>query len=931
MRLLLKLLLVVLLGTGVTASGSSLQVPDAPANLRCEGFISPHGIGVPAPRLSWIVPPSRGILQTGFQILVATKKSLLSKDQADLWNSGKVASSNSIGTPYGGKTLTSGEKCFWKVRIWDDNGKASPWSKPDTWTVGLLTSADWQGAQWIGSDLKLKPYQAALKTLTDFGMEPETEIWSIADSLRKIGKSVTDAPAVYLRKEVTLSKTVTCATAYICGLGFFELSVNGKKVGDHLLDPAFTDYEKRVEYQAFDVTSMLVQGKNALGVILGNGWYNLITPHVLRFYAADYINTPRLLFRLAIEYADGSRESVLSGPDWHFTTSGPIRFNCVLAGETYDATMEMPGWDKPRFSASDWKEALLLDAPHGKLVRQMLHPVRKQEQIPAVRVEKKDSVWRFDLGVETAGWARVRVHGTRGQKLTIRLPGAPSHTLGRYQTEELILSGKGTEVYEPRFCYAGFQYIDIEGLTYQPKPSDVTGIAISSDMPSAGRFTCSDERLNRLQEILRRTVRNYVIQIPNDPTREKAGWTQDVESGFYQTAYNFDAFSMYVKWQRDFMDEVHPNGYMPPVAPGRFDGPTINGPWWGGVIIYHPWILYQFYGDTAILAESYPVMKSYFGWLRTQAKDHLISWGLGDWLEVGAVLARPKHTPVPLTSTAAYCWFAQILNRTATLLGKAGEARQFELLADSIRVAYNQTFFNPQTGAYASGSQTSQLISLMCGLVPEDKKDLVRQELFERIGLDKNHLTTGFVGTPVLLPMLAELGRPDLAWSIATQTDYPSFIDAVLNRNNTVMKEDWNGGLVQMPSLQGPIGTWFYHSLAGIRMSDEAPGFKKLIIHPETAGTLSWVKASHVTPYGEIRSSWRREKGRFKLDVEIPGNSSATVYLPAKTASAITEGNVPLDKVSGVRLLRVEPGRAVIDVGAGVYKFEADEPDGRAD
>jgi alpha-L-rhamnosidase len=923
MRLVLILAFLTSLCYGIAASQSQPQHPTVPSNLRCEGFTSPLAIDVPTPRLSWIIPPRRGILQTGYQILVASKPSLLLEERANLWNSGKVGSSNSIGTRYGGKPLTSGLKCYWKVRIWDENGKVSDWSKPDSWNEGLLTSADWQGAQWIGSDLKLKPYQTALKALTDFGMEPETEIWGIADSLRKIGKSVTEAPAVYLRKEVNLSKTVTRATAYICGLGLFELSVNGKKVGDHLLDPAFTDYEKRVEYQAFDVTSKLVHGKNALGVILGNGWYNLITPHVLRFYAADYINTPRLLFRLALEYSDGTQESVVSGPDWLFTTDGPIRFNCVLAGETYDATMEMPGWDKPQFSAQGWKDALPLDAPGGKLVRQMLYPVRKHEEIPAVHVERLDSVWRFDLGVETAGWARIRVHGARGQKLMIRLPGAPSHTLGRYQTEELILSGKGEEVYEPRFCYAGFRYVDIEGLTYQPKASDVTGIAISSDFPRAGNFACSDERLNRLQKILLRTVRNYVIHIPNDPTREKAGWTQDIESGFYQTAYNFDVLAMYEKWQRDFMDEVHPNGYMPPVAPGRFDGPTINGPWWGGVIIYHPWILYQFYGDTTILAESYPTMKRYFGWLRTQAKDHVITWGLGDWLEVGAVLARPVHTPVPLTSTAAYCWFAQILSHTATLTGNSDEARSYALLADSIRAAYNKTFFNPQTGMYASGSQTSQLISLMCGLVPDDRMELVKQKLFERVALDKNHLTTGFVGTPVLLPMLAEMGRGDLAWSIATQTDYPSFIDAVLNRKNTVMKEDWTGGLVQMPSLQGPIGTWFYHSLAGIRTSKDAPGFKKIIICPETAGTLNWVKGSYVTPYGEVKSSWKREAGSFKLIVLIPGNTTATVSLPAGSAASVKESGKPLDKVDGVKLLRMEGGRAVIEVGAGEYAFES--------
>jgi len=896
---------------------------DAPSVLRCERFTAPLGIDVSTPRLGWIVPPRRGILQTGYQILVASKQSLLTEESADLWNSGKVTSSNSIAVRYSGKGLTSGSSCFWKVRIWDEDGKQSSWSKPGSWTVGLLSADDWQGAQWIGSDLTLKPYQAALKALPDFGMESESEIWGMAESLRTMGKAVTEAPAVYLRKEVNLSESPVRATAYVCGLGHFEFSINGKKVGDFLLDPAYTDYDKRVGYQVFDVTSVLVRGRNALGVVLGNGWYNLITPHALRFYAADYVNTPRLLFRLAVEYADGTQKSVLSGPDWHFTTSGPIRFNCVLAGETYDARMEMPGWDRPHYSATDWKEALVLDPPRGKLMRQMIYPLRKQEEIPATRVERKDSVWRFDLGVETAGWVRIRVRGTRGQRITIRLPGAPTHTLGRYQTLELILSGKGTEVYEPCFCYAGFRYVDVEGLTYQPKASDVTGIAISTGMPRSGSFVCSDERLNKLQQILFRTIRNYVIHIPNDPTREKAGWTQDVETGFYETVYNFDAWSMYVKWQRDFLDIIHPNGYVPPVAPGRFDGPTINGPWWGGAIVYAPWYIYQFYGDTAILAESYPSMKSYFGWLGTQAKDHVISWGLGDWLEVGAVDARPKRTPVPLTSTAAYCWFAQILSRSASILGRNSEADDYARKTDSIRSAYNRAFFDPQSGMYGSGSQTSQIVSLVCGLVLPAKREIVKQKLFERVALDSNHLSTGFVGTPLLLPALVELGRPDLAWSMAMQTDYPSFIDAILNRGNTVMKETWTGGQVQMPSLQGPIGTWFYHSLAGIRTSDEVPGFKRIVIRPETSGTLTWVTASHVTPYGEVKSDWRKIKRGFRLELRIPGNTTAIVFLPATSSSTVKEGGRSLENVSGVSFLRMEDGRAVIQVGAGTYLFES--------
>ncbi|MEW6744755.1 MAG: alpha-L-rhamnosidase C-terminal domain-containing protein [Planctomycetota bacterium] len=469
-------------------------------------------------------------------------------------------------------------------------------------------------------------------------------------------------------------------------------------------------------------------------------------------------------------------------------------------------------------------------------------------------------------------------------------------------------------------------YAEVTGLDAKPDPSDAIAHVVCTDMAVAGEFACSDECLNHLQEILLRTVRNYVVHIPNDPTREKAGWTQDIETGFFETAYNFSTASTYVKWQRDFLDAVHENGYMPPVVPGRFDGPTINGPWWGGALVYAPWYLYEFYGDEGILEESYPAMQRYLAWLGTQAEEHIVRRGLGDWLEVGSPDARPRRTPVALTSTAAYHWFARILDRTAHLLGRSDEAAQYAAIADEIRAAYNREFFSPDTGDYATGSQTALLVSLLFDLVPREKRDLVLHRLVQRIADDKSHLSTGFVGTPLLLTGLVELGSPELAWAIATQTDYPSFIDAVLNRGNTVMKETWEGGLVQMPSLQGPIGTWFYHSLAGIRPDPSAPGFKKIILRPETAGDLAWVRAHHDSPYGRIASAWRRTGNRLTLEVSLPPNTQATVYLPARAPEGSTEGGRPLSEAEGVQFLRMEGGRAVLQVGSGDYRFESVMP-----
>jgi alpha-L-rhamnosidase len=893
-----------------------------PVDLRCEYIANPLGVDSARPRLFWkLAGGDRGARQTAYHILVASSEALLRRGQGDLWDSGKVKSEQTTFLPYAGKALGSGQPCFWKVRVWDQRGRGSDWSTNAMWTMGLLSDSDWRG-RWIASDMDLMDFQKRLRALPDFGMEGEKEVWTLSKEIRVMTADITNAPAVWLRKEFEVPREIRRGTVSVSGLGLFELYVNGRRISDHQLDPAFTDYQKRVFYLTHDVTTALRRGRNALGVVLGNGWFNLVIPHTLRYYAADYIAPPQLRVDLDLEFTDGTHALVGSDESWKFTTDGPIRFNSILAGETYDARKEMRGWADPGFDDATWKSARTAPAPAGRLVSQQLRPVRKIKELPAVGVKQEGAARRFDLGVETVGWARLRVKGKPGQEITIQLPGAGTHTLGRYQTSQYICKGEGMEEFEPRFCYAGYRYVDVTGLDYEPAAADCVGQVVCTDLEPAGSFACSDERLNQLQEILLRTVQNYIVHIPNDPTREKAGWTQDIESGFFETVYNFNSLAMYVKWQRDFLDIIHTNGYMPPVAPGRFDGPTINGPWWGGAVVYAPWWLYEFYGDRAILAESYTAMRAQFGYLGSIATNGIVSWGLGDWMEVGSV--RPKRTPIPLTSTCAYYWFACILRDTAGLLGKAEEAKQFATSAAEIRAAYNREFFHAETGDYASGSQTCQLVSLLFGLVPEEKRGLVLQRFAERVAKDDHHLTTGFVGTPLLLQGLADLGRPELAWTIAMQTNYPSFIDAILNRGNTVLKEDWTGGLVQMPSLQGPIGTWFYHSLAGIRRDPSAPGFQRILVKPETANDLTWVKAHHETLHGRILSEWRRDGGQLIMNVTIPPNTTATVFVPARQPGDVREGGQPATRSTGLRFLRMENGRAVFAAEPGSYRFAVD-------
>lgn len=890
--------------------------------LTCEYSSLPLGVDQVAPRLSWnIVTETRNWKQSAYQIIVASDLEKLKKDSGDGWNSGKVIADNNILIRYAGKPLHSFTTYYWKVKVWDAHGKGSGWSRPASWKMGVLSIADWKG-QWIGSDLVLKDYQSALRALPDFGMEPETEIWKKAEEIRKLPQPDT-APAVYIRKEFDIRKKLKRATAFVCGLGLHELYMNGRRVGDEYLNPAYTDYQKTVLYNTYDVTPYIKQGMNGLGVILGNGWYNLIVPHVLRFYAADYIAPPKLLLQLYVEYADGSASIIATDSTWKYTTAGPLIYNSILGGETYDARRDMPGWSRAGYTENGWRKCLPATPPQGKLRSQQLQPVRKLAVMPAISVSKTDKGFRFDLGREICGWARIRLKGPAGTTVKVAYPGAASHTLGRYQTCYFILKGSGQEVFESRFSYNGFRYIDVEGLDHQPALSDVEGVLVATDLPQTGKFSCSDERLNQVQQILINTIRNYIVHIPNDPTREKSGWTQDIQNGFDVNAYNFDVAEMYRKWQIDFNDIIHANGYVPPVVPGRFDGHTINGPWWGGMIVYNVAKLYEYYNDEDIVKESYEAMKQYVNYLTGISKDHIIEWGLGEWMEPfrEKSSARPTTTPIALTSTVAYYYYVRCMADFAVMLNKESDIQYFSRLAASIKDSYNRHFLDRATGRYSKGSQAGQLMSLKYDLTPEETKRLAIQQLQTFIKERNGHLSTGFVATPVLLTTLSDLGLSEEAYAMATKTDFPSWFDMIFGKGNSVMKETWEGGLVQMPSLGGAIGVWFYYSLAGIRQTPGMHGFKEIVIKPDLVKGLSYVSASCRTVQGRIISEWKRNGKGYIISITIPANTTARVYLPVKDADAVTEGG---KGIKGRRDMDVETtaeGEIVVKVGGGTYVF----------
>lgn len=911
-------LFIVISGVGCNIQISENRLAEIEVlNLKCEQHINPLGVDKFTPRFSWMVESDqRGERQVAYQLLVASSLDKLNCEDADMWNSGEVESDQSLNVTYRGDALKSRTKYFWKVRILNSNEAMSEWSNPAFWSMGVMSQNEWQG-EWIQSDLELFDYQKELMKIADHNIETEADMWARSKSIIQRVEKVTEAPAVWLRKEFKAEKRkLRSATLFISGLGLYEPYLNGSKINDHLLTVSPHDFDKKVPYHVYDVTKFIGEDENTLGVILGNGYYNPVVPSLLREYAADYINTPRLRCELKLEFEDESTQLILSDSSWKFTTDGPIRFNSIRSGETYDARSELGEWSTVGFNDNRWKPAREAKGPKGDLVQRALPPVRLIKTIPAVSVEEHESGYRFDIGVESTGWARIKLRGERGQKIVIRYPGSDTHTLGRYQTYEYICKGEGDEFYEPRFAFNGYRYVDVIGLNYNPEVTDLVGCQIVSDLQNSGTFSCSDSRINYLNEVSRRTIRNYHVQMPMDPVREKVCWTQDVQSNFEAAVYNYNMYSIYEKWQDDYIDGMLPNGYIPAVVPSCFDGPTINGPWWGGMLIYNPWQIYNFYGDKEILVKSYDAMKQHFAYLGSISEGNIIKWGLGDWMDIaGGGHGRPKGTSVSYTSTCAYMMYADILLQTAQILEQTSEVDYYAACKEEIRGSINEMFYSRNSGVYDKGSQTAYILALKLNIMETSERQRTIENLREQIATDNNHLSTGFVGTPFLLTILSEEGLADLAWKIATQDSYPSWNDMIYNRNNSVFKENWQGGLVQMPSLAGPIGVWFYRTLGGIRAA--SPGFKTITIQPFIE-TLEWVNCVYKSPYGTIESNWKKRDNILMMNVVIPANTTATVYVSGED---VKESGISVKNSEAIEFIKYYKGSNIFRLKSGEYNF----------
>jgi len=788
-------------------------------------------------------------------------------------------------------------------------GSSSDWrvssEKKDGWFKDGFDDSGWSNAKALGRDESAK--------LTESLVYPAD--W---DQLRA---------SPLLRKEFEVTKPVRSAYVFISGLGYYEMSLNSQKVGDHKLDPAFTKYDTRALYVTYDVTDSLKSGKNAIGVMLGNGWFNMHTRAEWNFDRSPWRDEPKMILQMNITYQDGTSETVVSDETWK-GSAGAVVFDSIRNGEYYDARLEKLGWDGVGFDDSDWGNAQSAKETGVKLSAQIMPAIKVIETIKPVKIaEPEEGVYVFDMGVNFAGWVKLKTSGPAGTKVKMRYSerlnsqglvdqsGIAVFVFnGPFQTDTYILKGKGIEQWEPRFTYHGFRYVEVTGLAEKPTLETLEGQFASTAFEQIGEFECSNEMFNTIQEITLRAYRSNFYGYPTDcPQREKNGWTGDAHLAAEMGLYNFASAPGYTKWMNDFRDAQYDNGSLPGIVPTSGWGYLI-GPGWDSAYFLIPWYMYTYCGDVGILESHYDELKLYIEFLKARAKDNIIEYGLGDW-----VPAKTK-TPTPLVTTAFYYLDNVILAKIAEIVSKPEDAKQYNDLALKVKQSFNKRFYKGD-GVYGNGSQTSLLTALYYNLVEDSNRQAVFDKLLEAVQENDYHLDSGIMGTKYLFNVLSEGGKNDVAYRVANQKTFPSYGDWI-EKGATTLWEDWKGAASLNHIMFGDISAWFFRNFGSIKPDVNRPGFKHIIIEPQPAGDLKWAKAKYDCPYGEIKSQWEIEGDKFELKVTVPFNTSATVYVPA-------EGSWAKDNSSKIlpghdsNLIKVTQGNVIFNVGSGTYIFKS--------
>jgi len=1077
------MMLTLLLIPAVTSAG-----PGAPTYLRCEGVVDPLAVGTRVPRFSWeVVDRRRGAAQSAYRVLVASEPALLSSGRADLWDSAKVASSECAYVRYAGRRLASGQRCFWRVRTWDADGVASPWSTLASFGVGLLERSDWR-ARWIG-DPTLAPeggpehngYHSGLggsadaaKCVTvdlgsvkrfdkvvlyparpfnwvrdepgflfpvrylidtsdtlDFshptlavdrtsedqpnpGTEPVTlgfpdvtgryvrllvtklaarepgvHAFALAemqvlegdallshgapviplDSIEASGwgaRMLTDGdlkshpgtlmpalPATMLRRSFRLDAAPVRATAYATALGLYELSLNGQRVGDHILAPEWTDYRTRVQYQAYDVTSLLHEGDNAVAALLGDGWYagriGLLTPPGRR---GMYGRKPSFLAQIEIELADGSRVTVATDGSWRCAADGPVRSSDTLDGEAQDARLAKWRWDDTGFADDDWKPAAEVATPDIAIVAQPNEPIRVIDELRPVSVaEPTPGTFIFDLGQNVPGWVRMKLHASAGRTITLRHGEMlnPDGTLyianlrSAPQVDTYVARGDGDETFEPHFTYHGFRYVEVTGLDYKPSADDLVGRALCSSSRPAGTFECSSPMLNKLWSNILWTQRANMMSVPTDcPQRdERLGWMGDIQA-FSQTAiFNLDMSRFFRKWLTDVRDAQSDEGSFPDFAPNPAGRETRGAPAWGDAGTIVPWNAFVNYGDRDALAEHYDAARRWVHLVHSENQDGIWRNGrgadYGDWLNGDTLILEGWPTqggevPKEILATAFFARSAEVVAKMARALGKQDDAERYSGVHERIKAAFNAAYIQFD-GRITGDTQAGYALALSFGLLPDGLRAAAFGHLCEAVERYGRHPSTGIQTTHRMMLELVRGGRADLAYDLLRSRTRPSW-GYMIDQGATTIWERWDGYVegrgFQNPGMNsfnhwalGSVGEWMYRIILGLQPDEEHPGWERFTVAPRPGGGLTWARGSYRSVRGQIKMEWRTEAGGLSLNVTVPPGAAALVRVPTTDAATVTESGVPAGTSEGVRSLETEPDAAWFKIGSGSYTFQA--------
>lgn len=885
--------------------------------MRCELMYHPQNIDVAQPRLSWVVESSeRNVMQTAYQVLVATSKEKLEEGKADLWNSGKVNSDQSVNIVYAGKPLTSRLTCYWKAKVWTNKGE-SAWSNYAQWGMGLLNATDWKG-KWIGLD-RAFPWDSVSQ-------------WSRLS-------------ARYFRKEVILKpRAVKRAVVYVAGLGLHELHLNGQLMSEDVLYPAPTDYDKTVFYTKYDVTAAL-ERKNCIGVVLGNGRYFTMRQNYKPKKIRNF-GYPKMLLQFEIEYEDGTRETIVSDESWRVTADGPIRTNNEYDGEEYDATKEMEGWSQAGFKDDKWLRPQMVKAPGGVLRSQMHANMAVKKTVKPVSIKKLDrGVYIIDMGQNMVGWIRLRVKGERGDTVTMRFAESlqsngelfTANLRDARVTDKYILKGGDWEEWRPSFVYHGFRYVEVSNYPGKPVPENFVGEVVYDDIRTIGEFESSNTVLNTIYKNAWWGIAGNYKGMPIDcPQRnERQPWLGDRTQGSLGESFLFDNATLYAKWMNDIQESQTAAGGIPDVAPAFWNYYSDNITWPAAYVTAAD-MLYTQFADQRSLRKHYPYIKKWLAYTRGKyMKDYIVTRDkYGDWCvppeSPGLIHSQDstRKTDGTLLATAYYYRMLHYMQKFARLQGKASDEQEFAALAAKIKDAFNKKFFDKQRNYYSNNTVTANLLPLYFGITPDSVAEPVFNNIVQKIHRENHdHISTGVIGTQWLMRTLSKFERPDLAYAIATNTTYPSWGYMAENGATTIW-ELWNGNTANpgMNSqnhvmLLGDLLTWYYENLAGIKSDSVQTGFKKIIMKPTAVDGLDFVKASYTSIHGLIKSEWKNSIDNFTWHVTIPANTKAELHMPASAANMILENGKPIAETEGVKLLRMEPRTAVLEIGSGTYSF----------